>query len=346
MPTVEIVENRTAQWYADRYPPKAFWDEVLKELIHTTETPSRSRHGSKLYAWPGYDGGAKAPNRTVLPDLQGGRLLLRWHFPGNSSARALRNGAEPGETNAVPGGVIQTELVGTCSPQVSRDWQRRGLVPDVDYVEWWRPPSWCLDGLAQLWVADHHRWGVPLELGSTLWPAYPSSPALDRAARMDRREFERARGLLGHLHVGDGNEHLDPGAFPARDLLRRALALEAQHHNPQLEDDVTPEDIERVADRVVAKLLAAPIGLSADEQAAGRKSLPFWKVLSDARNLGRAAANGTASLGGALRGIAQAGVATPAALEAAAAAGAKVALGALGDAIAEATVGPHTPQGS
>lgn len=237
--------NTTAQQYATRYPPKARWNRVGLFLLHTTETPSRSRHGSTLLGWPGYDGGAKAPNTTLLPDLQAKVLRARQHFPANSSARALRNGAAPGETNAVPCGVHQVELVGTCSRQVSRDWQRRGLVPDVDFVEWWRPPGWVLDDLAAYWVDLHRRWGVPLQLGSALWPAYPSSPEMDRAARMTRRQFERARGLVGHLHAPE-NEHLDPGAFPAGDLLRRALALAGQTPTtaPAQEDDMpTPDDL-------------------------------------------------------------------------------------------------------
>lgn len=238
-----IERNRTAQWFADDYEPKARWDRLRKLLLHTTETPSRSRHGSKLWAWPGYSAGSSAPNATLLPDLQGRRLLVREHFPANAAARALRNGSEPGETNAVPGGVHQVELVGTCAPSVSRDWQRRCLVPGVDFVEWWRPPAWCLDALAAYWLDLHRRYGIPLKLGSALWPAYPSSPAMDRAARMGRREFERAEGLVGHLHAPE-NEHLDPGAFPAGDLLRRALALASGTPTTPSEDDMpTPRDL-------------------------------------------------------------------------------------------------------
>lgn len=241
--TPVIERNRTAQWFADDYPPKASWDRLRKLLAHTTETPSRSRHRSRLLAWPPYDAGAKAPNSTFMPDLQERRILVREHFPANAASRALRNGSEPGETNAVPGGVHQVELVGTCSREVSRKWQARGLVPDVDFVEWWRPPGWVLDGLAAYWLDLHRRWGVPLKLGSALWPAYPSSPELDRAARMSRREFERAEGLVGHLHAPE-NEHLDPGAFPAGDLLRRALALASGTPTTTSEDDMpTPRDL-------------------------------------------------------------------------------------------------------
>lgn len=312
---IEIVENRTAQWYADDYPPKARWDTVRKWLAHSTETPSRSRHGSKLWAWPGYNGGASAPNRTILPDLQGRRLLIRWHFPGNAAARALRNSGSGGETNAVPGGVLQTELVGTCAPAVSRDWQRRGLVPGVDFVEWWRPPGWVLDGLAQVWVADHEKWGVPLVLGSTLWPAYPSSPALDRRARMGRREFEQARGLVGHLHAPE-NEHLDPGAFPAADLLRRALALKGGTTTPNTEDEMplTDADVERIAAAVWAHGLRSGIQAGRFAQPAG--DLMAWAAAHalGARRAAESDVTATSSLAAA---IAAGGADTAAVVEAA-----------------------------
>lgn len=229
-----INRNATAQNFAARYPPKARWTTLRLLVAHMTETSG----------WPGYDGGAKAPNRTLRPDFARKALDVREHFPANAASRALRNEAGGGETNAAPGGVHQWEIVGTCSRETSRKWQRQGLRPGVDYLEAWNVPGWLLDAFASEWVDLHRRYGLPLELGSTDWPAYPSSPEADRRARMSRAEFERARGLIGHLHVPE-NTHLDPGDFPAQDLLRRALALAggrpAPAPNPQ-EDDVELTD--------------------------------------------------------------------------------------------------------
>lgn len=331
--TIDV--NHTAQWFAGRYPPKASWDQLRKWLTHTTETPSRSRHWSKLFAWPGYDAGAKAPNATLLPDLQARVLYVRQHFPENASSRALRNGSAPGETNAVSGGVHQTELVGTCSRQVSQDWQRRGLVPDVDYVEWWRPPGWVMDALAEYWVGLHRRWGVPLELGSALWPAYPSSPEMDRAARMNRRQFEKARGLLGHLHAPE-NEHLDPGALPAGDLLRRALAIAGgPTPTPQQEDDMplTDQDVQRIAEAVWSRLL--PSGLEAPKTYAQPASTLLAVAAADART-GKTTAAQTVAAVGALAGqVSAGGGLSPESAQAAAEAGAEAALHKLGEALSD-----------
>lgn len=205
--------NATVQWFEGRFGGSRM--DVNVACVHTTETTG----------WPGYGGGAMAPNVTGRPRIRGRRLDWRQHFRANTSSRALRNLTGGVETNTL--NVFQLELVGTCDESKRSRWgtQRAG----VDYIFWPDPPDWALRDVADLlrWLhADHD---VPL-VAPSLWLAYgpdprrpgiaPASYGKESPARMTGAQWRRFTGVCGHQHVPE-NVHGDPGAFP----IDRVLAL-------------------------------------------------------------------------------------------------------------------------
>ncbi len=214
--TTYPLADRRSQWFYDRYPTLAVRPQVV--VVHTTEGRS----------WDPYRDGAVAPTLTVMPMPQTRRLIWRQHFPVNRSARALRATAE-GPTNTR--GVVQIELVGTCSKT------------GPGYY-WPKANDWALQGLADFLAWLNSEWGVPLTAAKG-WPAYPSSPELDRDTRMSMKTWLAFRGVCGHLHV-PGNTHLDPGAFPVDAVLTMARRKRLQ------EDDMplTDADVAKIASAV------------------------------------------------------------------------------------------------
>jgi len=183
--------NRTAQWYASKYPGAAF-DVIEKLLLHTTE-------GS---GWPAYSGGAIAPNLTALPDVANRRLIWRHHFPINMSSRALAH-TRTQPTNGDH--VVQVELIGTC-------------VPGGPGLYWPGAPGWALEGVAELagWLAD--EWGGHLLTSAVTWRAY-NAPG--DGQRLSDSTYNAYRGILGHEHAPQ-NDHRDPGALDVARIIQLA----------------------------------------------------------------------------------------------------------------------------
>lgn len=205
--------NTTIQWFADRFPGSRF--NANCGCLHTTEGTS----------WPGYEGGAVAPNATARPSFAKQRLHWRQHFPVDMSSRALRNQAGGVETNTL--NVFQIELVGTCDgddrgrTSTRTTWRRRGLVQDKDFIYWPEAPDWALAGLARMmaWLNVEH--GIPLASPRQgRWKPYPASfgPGGNRLSRTD---WHQLHGWIGHQHVPE-NVHGDPGDLDFAHVLRLA----------------------------------------------------------------------------------------------------------------------------
>jgi hypothetical protein len=182
--------NRTAQWFADRYPGATF-TSIEKLLLHTTE-------GS---GWPAYQGGAIAPNLTAYPDMAAKALLWRHHFPINMSSRALAH-TRTQPTNGDH--VVQVELIGTC-------------VPGGPGLYWPGAPDWALAGVAELVDFLVVEWGFAA-VSTVSWRAYNAS---GDGQRLSDAAYDAYRGVLGHEHAPQ-NDHRDPGALNVARILQIA----------------------------------------------------------------------------------------------------------------------------
>jgi hypothetical protein len=198
--------NRTAQWFADDHPGTVF-DSIEKVLLHTTE-------GS---GWPGYQGGAVAPNLTGYPDQAARAMLWRAHFPVNMSSRALMH-TRTQPTNGDH--VVQIELVGTC-------------VPGGPGLYWPGAPEWALAGVADMLAWLHAEWGVPL-VSTVAWRAY-NAPG--DGQRLSDNAYDAYRGILGHQHAPQ-NDHRDPGALNVARVLQLATTTggTVSQENPTLQE--------------------------------------------------------------------------------------------------------------
>ncbi|WP_367321509.1 peptidoglycan-binding protein [Streptomyces sp. HUAS ZL42] len=202
-----------ANWYQDDFGGDAM--EVNVVVLHTTE-------GRTL---PGYGGGSSAPNLTAVPDLSAKKLKWYQHFDIESSSRALVNLRGGVETNTA--NVCQVELVGTCDPKTHAKWTAAGHA----HVYWPDAPDWALQGVARFLAWMHEEHGVPLS-GPKEWPAYPSSYGKGSGARMTGAEWNKFKGVCGHLHVPE-NDHGDPGAIDFARLIKEAKAdLDLGDGNP------------------------------------------------------------------------------------------------------------------
>lgn len=173
-----------------------------------------------------------------------------------------------------------------------------------------------VEALAQLAAWCNRVHGIPLRL----------CPSWDSPGIGYHRQYKQ----------WNPNTHSCPGTARIRQvpqIIARAKQIVAGGAHPKIEeDDVTPDDIEKVADRVVAKLLSAHLALGPGNQAAaarlqggGRRDLTVNDALASAGLRAFDAAAGVAAVGGALKGIADTG-ADQAALVAAARTGAAQAL--------------------
>lgn len=205
--------NHSAQWFGGGSPITP--DKVV---IHCTEG----------VGWNGYNGGGYAPHLTARLDYTTMRLTWRQHISLDRNARALRN--EPGGVQTNLDGCIQVEIVGTCD-------RKSGLTT----LEMWDLPDTVRDDLAKFLAWCHKEYGIPLKAPDK-WPRYPSSPSLDRAARMTYTEWRAFKGVCGHLHVPE-NTHLDPGDFPITDILRRASVVLSSEDKEWLKDNLGPAKI-------------------------------------------------------------------------------------------------------
>lgn len=187
-----------AQWFQDDFPGASMDPNVV--VLHTTEGTT----------WPGYGGGATAPNYTALPDFKAKRLVWRAHYPDERSARALRNTAGGVETNTL--NAVQVELIGTCDPPTHKRWGR------TPHIYWPEAPEWALRDLAAFLADMHKRHGVKLEAPRFL--AYPASFG-DSPVRFSFAQWRNFYGVCGHQHVPE-NSHGDPGALNIARVLELA----------------------------------------------------------------------------------------------------------------------------
>lgn len=202
--------DTTTQWFQDDYPGA---DMNLSEatevvVLHTTESTG----------WPGYDGGAKAPHYTAMPDIANRKILWRGHFPDEKSSRALRNEAGGVETNTL--NCVQVELIGTCDPKHEFTWGTKKA--GVDYIFWPKAPYWALRAVAQFLVDQHDRHGLQLRSGLVFKP-YPASYG-DNGVRLSFSEWRNFVGILGHQHVPE-NSHGDPGDLKIATILNIAKEI-------------------------------------------------------------------------------------------------------------------------
>lgn len=195
--------NKDVQNFANRYPGAKTNPNVV--VLHTTETGT----------WPGYSGGATAPNFTVFPDLTRKRLVFRQHFPVNMSSRALRNQAGGVETNTL--NAVQVELIGTCTTAY-RD--------KYGYFYWPDAPDWALRQLGQFlnWLSSEWPDFPVKDAAPRGWIAYPASYGTGARQRLSFYEWRNAYGIVGHQHVPE-NSHGDPGNFPIQRLLELAAGM-------------------------------------------------------------------------------------------------------------------------
>jgi len=218
--------------------------EVNVCVLHTTEGIGLTDYG----------GGSMAPNLTGISDMAARRLRWFQHFDIDRSSRALRNLAGGVETNTL--NVVQVELDGTCDYTKRERWGSK--VAGRDYIYWGDPPDWALRDLADFlrWLNAEH--GVPLS-GPAMWLTYgPDSrrPGVTPAsygaspARMSAAVWNAFKGVCGHMHVPE-NDHGDPGSLPFDKLIALAKGI-----TPPQEDDVTPDDINKIADAVFKKIAA------------------------------------------------------------------------------------------
>lgn len=222
-----------SQWFAGAYPGDIMPHPNVV-VLHTTEGSS----------WPGYSGGALAPTFTY--DATSG--VIRQHFPVNMSARALVH--PPGvPTNTL--NVVQIEIIGTCAKggpgiywPAATDAQLAGL---VDLLRWLNT-----------------EWSIPLVSTTKPWTSYPASYGLQAPQRMSANEWLNFTGVCGHQHVY-GNEHGDPGDFPAQRLLALVTPPPAPPEPPLALSDT---DVQRIAQAVWDYQLT----LSADQVAQGHYS--------------------------------------------------------------------------
>jgi hypothetical protein len=205
--------------------------------IHTTETTG----------WPGYQGGATAPNYTARPSIPTKRVSWRAHFPDEMSARALQN--DPGGVGTNAANNVQIELVGTCDYSKRKSWKvgTKTLLAGVDYLYWPDAPEWALLEVARFLVDQYRRHGTPLQ-GPAVWLNYgpdprradgksPASYGENNGVRLTFAQWLKFTGWLGHQHVPE-NDHGDPGAFPFARVIALAKALLAPPPAPIKETDM------------------------------------------------------------------------------------------------------------
>jgi hypothetical protein len=189
--------DTTTQWYARTHPGDRF--DANCGVFHTTEGAN----------WPGYEGGATAPNLTIKPMIRAKTIMVRQHFPVNMSSRSLVNLAGGVETNTL--NVEQIELIGTCDPTKRIRWKGVG-VAGVDYIYWPDAPDWLLNEIAKVvaWFDKNHGIAADTDVKG-VWTAYPDSYG-PGGQRFSNAHWKNFYGWCGHQHVPE-NVHGDPGAF-------------------------------------------------------------------------------------------------------------------------------------
>lgn len=232
--------NRTAQWFGNKFSSTSFKPNC--GVLHTTETQG----------WPGYEGGAKAPNYTAKPNFAVQRLDWRAHFEDEESSRALANLSGGVETNTA--NAVQVELIGTCDPKYKTSWGTAKA--GVDYIYWPNAPQWALMDLARFVADMNNRHGIKIQ-GPSLWQAYPESYG-PGGQRFTFEQWRNFYGWCGHQHVPENN-HGDPGNLPWSQVATYAKQLVSGAGTPPTpvpapsKDEITvitDADVEKIAKRV------------------------------------------------------------------------------------------------
>jgi hypothetical protein len=176
--------NTAAQFFQGAFPAAATFDRLDKFVLHTTETKD----------WPGYKGGASAPNATYHPR----KRQIRQHFNNNRSARALVDGNRDN--------VFQLEVV--CYSDKALGDSVGGLwVGDLSDQHY--------EDIARICVQLREELGLPLE-NTVTWHEGRDTSFDD--VRLSLTEYDAYRGILGHVHVPE-NIHWDPGGFRVSRLM-------------------------------------------------------------------------------------------------------------------------------
>jgi hypothetical protein len=188
--------DKKSQWFQDDFPGSVLHlnKDTMVAVLHTTETAG----------WPGYEGGATAPNYTGMPPI--GLRLGKWraHFPDERSSRALRNLLNGVETNTL--NAVQFELIGTCDPAHKVSWGK--LKAGKDYVYWPDATKRQLRFVGRILASMSYRHGLQLKAPKKFLP-YPESFG-DNGVRMTFSEWHNSVGVYGHQHIPE-NVHGDPG---------------------------------------------------------------------------------------------------------------------------------------
>lgn len=207
--------DKTTQWFADDFEGDRLElsADTFVGVIHTTET----------IGWPGYNGGATAPNYTGHPPLKGiSPGQWRAHFPDEMSSRALRNQAGGVETNTL--NAVQFELIGTCDPKHAKSWNGQGrYIAGKHYVYWPNATDAQLKWLAGIMADMHVRHGAKF-VAPAFW-AYPRSYGAT-SNRFTFSEWRNFAGWCGHQHVPE-NAHGDPGSLNVARAITFAKAMVA-----------------------------------------------------------------------------------------------------------------------
>lgn len=206
--------NTTAQWYADDYEGSVF-TRLDKLLLHSTETKS----------WPGYGGGASAPNATYHPGLR----QIRQHYPNLMSSRALR---DPSGTAVRENrdNVFQLEIIAFSNYSLARQYGGLwiGDLTDSHFTD-----------LAQIAkeLNQYHR----LPLSSTVqWKE--GQKTYVSGVRLSGPSYDAYRGILAHMHAS-GNTHWDVGGFRYSRLAKKLVAAPP----PEGDDEMTPAQAAQLA---------------------------------------------------------------------------------------------------
>lgn len=215
--------NTTAQWFEPLFD-RATFTRIDKFLLHTTET----------IGWPGYSRttrGDSAPNITYNPRTR----EFRQHNYANTSARAL---VDPSSTPVRENrdNVFQIEII--CYTDLIKAASVGGTkVTDLTDDN--------LRDIAELYRWLNEKWDCPI-LCSLEFPPYRPY----KNVRLTSSQFDAYRGLCGHMHAS-GNTHTDPGNINVGKIMKFALGLTSP---TPVEDEVTPQDIDAIANAVLAKL--------------------------------------------------------------------------------------------
>ena len=168
-------------------------DVPPKIVLHTTETSS-----PYVYDPSSYYGNPYWPHSTIDP------AGIHQHLPLGVGAYALYHQAGEPETNRA--NVVQCEIVAHASD-----------MPDIADALLANVADWVG------WVAA--QTGAPLVVcpqgfhGSDEGMVLASVDSPIRFGNGDWPDWLGWSGICGHQHVGSGNDHWDPGAFPADRML-------------------------------------------------------------------------------------------------------------------------------